>query len=76
MTTKQFNCRHKIISMFKDRTICIMCKADLKYNKETGKEEVVSKPKEQTFADKLADGLQKKIVQEVTPLMNKESGND
>ena len=62
------NCRHMIVSTFGDRTICLMCKADLKFNKETGVHEVVDKPAQPEFHDKLADRLQDMIVDAVKPL--------
>jgi len=50
--------------MFGDRTICLMCKADLKFNKETKAHEVVDKPEQPEFHDKLADRLRERIVSE------------
>jgi len=58
------NCRHMMVSMFGDRTICLMCKADLKFNKETKAHEVVDKPEQPEFHDKLADRLRERIVSE------------
>ena len=62
------DCKHTIQSMLGDRTICLMCKADLKYNKETGGHDVVDKPEQPEFHDKLADRLQNMIVDAVSPL--------
>jgi hypothetical protein len=68
------NCRHMMVSMFGDRTICLMCKADLKFNKETKAHEVVDKPEQPEFHDKLADRLQEMIVDAVKPLETKAKG--
>jgi hypothetical protein len=68
------NCRHMMVSMFGDRTICLMCKADLKFNKETKAHEVVDKPEQPEFHDKLADRLQEMIVDAVKPLGTKAKG--
>ena len=69
------NCRHMITSMFGDRTICLMCKADLKFNKEAGVNEVVDKPVQPEFHDKLADRLQDMIVDAVKPLSKKKEAS-
>jgi len=66
------NCKHMVVSMFRDRTICLMCKADLQFNKETKAHEAVDKPQQPEFHDKLADRLQDMIVDAVKPLETKD----
>jgi len=51
-----------------------MCKADLKFNKETKAHEVVDKPEQPEFHDRLADRLQDMIVDAVKPLETEEKG--
>ena len=69
------NCPHRITSMLGDRTICLMCKADIKFNKETGRNEVVATPEQPEFHDKLADRLQDMIVDAVKPLSKKKEAS-
>ena len=48
-----------------DRTTCLLCKSEVKYNKETGKEEIVSKPETPEFHDKIIDSMHDRILREV-----------
>lgn len=68
------DCKHMMVSTLRDRTICLMCKADLKFNKETKAHEVVDKPEQPEFHDRLADRLQDMIVDAVKPLETEEKG--
>ena len=63
--SKTLECSHKVVSMMGDRTICLLCKADLKRNKATQKYDVVSKPEKPEFHDKFADHLHEGILKEV-----------
>ena len=67
--SKTLECSHMTVSMMGDRTICLMCKADVKYNKETQKHEVVSKPEKPEFHDKFADHLREGMLK-LDGLMN------
>jgi hypothetical protein len=42
---KEMDCKHKVVLEMGDRTTCMMCKAAVKFNQETGLHEVTDKPK-------------------------------
>jgi heme oxygenase len=56
------DCSHMMVSMMGDRTICLLCKADLKRNKATKKYVVISKPDKPEFHDKFADHLREGML--------------
>ena len=58
-------CSHMMTFQMGDRTTCLLCKSEVKYNKETGKEEIVSKPETPEFHDKIIDSMHDRILREV-----------
>ena len=55
------SCKHMVIVQVDDRKKCMLCKQDLKFNKETRNHEIISPPETPNLIEALADKLVEKL---------------
>jgi hypothetical protein len=57
----EISCKHMVIVQVDDRKKCLLCKQDLKFNKETRTHDVISPPKTPNVVEALADRIVEKL---------------
>ena len=69
MTNTANTCSHKVVINMDQRTICVLCTQELRYNKETHRHEEIPSPKmkiiSQSEEDRIVENIQKKIIEAV-----------
>ena len=69
MTNTANTCSHKVVMEIHARDICVLCKQELRYNKETHNFEEIPSPKmkiiSQSEEDRIVENIQKKIIEAV-----------
>ena len=55
------SCKHMVIVQVDDRKKCMLCKQDLKFNKETHTHDIISAPETPNLVEALADRIVEKL---------------
>ena len=69
MTNTANTCSHKVVMNMDQRTICVLCTQELRYNKETHRHEEIPSPKYkvicQSREDRILENMRRKIIEAV-----------